>query len=290
MSPPHPPTREAAGTPPGTATDPEFKRHLYEALLVSYGKILAKYDAFTQASILRDVGKEIIDYLNRRDFKFTETGQEADLATLTELFVKNGFVGTLDVQPANPGNNYIWRDLYGVDAYRELHEISDNPFLACPLNLCLYYLADKHGKSMRLLKKSFDTKDGTVESQYEVVEKAPLQPGTVDPLVIENARLYQIACDRADRLEKAHHEIHQLRGILSICSSCKKIRDEKGNWQQLEVYISDHSDADFSHGLCPVCAAKFMKSWAETSPAPSPGPGAPPVVQRVAAPPPGQAG
>lgn len=264
--------------PACAATDPEFKRHLYEALLVSYGKILAKYDAFTQGSILRDVGKEIIDYLNRHDFKFTETGQESDLATLTALFVKNGFVGTLDVQPANPGNNYIWRDLYGVDAYRELHEISDNPFLACPLNLCLYYLADKHGKSMRLLKKSFDAKDGIVESQYEVVEKEPLQPGAVDPLVIENARLYQIACDRADRLEKAHNEIHRLRGILPICSSCKKIRDENGHWQQLEVYISDHSNADFSHGFCPVCADKFMKSWAETTPFPPPRPGTPPTV------------
>jgi hypothetical protein len=44
-----------------------------------------------------------------------------------------------------------------------------------------------------------------------------------------------------------------LRGIMPICSSCKKIRDDKGYWHQLEIYIRDHSDADFSHGICPEC-------------------------------------
>lgn len=280
MSPLNPPSGGAAGVSSCAATDPEFRRHLYEALLVSYGKILAQYDAFTQGSILRDVGKEIIDYLNRHGFGFTETGEVADLAQLTDLFVKNGFVGKLDVEPAEPGNNFIWHDLYGVDAYRELHEISDNPFLACPLNLCLYYLADKHGKSMRLLKKSFNTTNGIVESQYEVVEKESVQPGAVNPLVIENARLYQIARERGDRLEKANHEIQRLRGILPICSACKKIRDEAGYWQQVETYIRDRSDADFSHSLCPVCAEKVMSSLNEILPESTPGLEPPPAVPR----------
>ncbi|WP_179947403.1 hypothetical protein [Lacunisphaera limnophila] len=260
--------------PGGAGADamPLFSQRLYEALLVSYGKILTKYDAFAQASILRDVGKEIIDYLNRHGFAFTETGEVADLAKLTDLFVRNGFVGKLEVQAAETGSNYIWHDLYGVDAYRELHEISDNPFLACPLNLCLYYLADKHGKSMRLLKKSFDNKNGVVESQYVVVEREPLKPGTVDPLVIENIRLYEIARDRADRLQKALDEIHTLRGILPICASCKKIRDEKGYWQQVEVYIAERTDADFSHGLCPVCMDKYMGALDAMCPACPPSP------------------
>lgn len=239
---------------------PDFERRLYEALLVSYGKILAKYDAFAQGSILRDVGKEIIEYLNRHGFSFQEHGEVSDLAQLTQLFVKNGFVGKLEAQPAQPGTNYIWHDLYGVDAYRELHEISDNPFLACPLNLCLYYLADKHGKTMRLIKKSFDTTNGIVESQYEVVDKEAPKPGDVDPLVIENVRLYEIARERADRLEKAYNEIRTLRGILPICASCKKIRDEEGYWKQVEVYIHEHADVDFTHSMCPACAAQFMES------------------------------
>lgn len=239
---------------------PDFQRRLYEALLVSYGKILAKYDGFAQGSILRDVGKEIIEYLNRHGFNFQEHGEVADLAQLTELFVRNGFVRELEAHPAEPGVNYIWHDLYGVDAYRELHEISDNPFLACPLNLCLYYIADRHGKTMHLIKKSFNPKDGIVESQYEVVDKEPPQPGDVDPLVIENIRLYEIARERADRLEKAYNEIRTLCGILPICASCKKIRDEDGYWNQVEVYIHEHADVDFTHSMCPACAQKFEES------------------------------
>lgn len=56
-----------------------------------------------------------------------------------------------------------------------------------------------------------------------------------------------------DDLQKALGEVKQLKGILPICASCKRIRDDKGYWQQVEAYISEHTDADFSHGLCPEC-------------------------------------
>jgi HAMP domain-containing protein len=58
-------------------------------------------------------------------------------------------------------------------------------------------------------------------------------------------------------LRSAVNEIKTLKGIIPICSSCKKIRDDKGYWKQLEVYIRDHSDAEFSHGFCPECLAKY---------------------------------
>ncbi len=48
-------------------------------------------------------------------------------------------------------------------------------------------------------------------------------------------------------------EIKTLRGIIPICASCKKIRNDKGIWEQIETYIRDHSDAEFSHGICPEC-------------------------------------
>ncbi len=50
-------------------------------------------------------------------------------------------------------------------------------------------------------------------------------------------------------------EVKQLRGIIPICASCKKIRNDGGLWQQVEAYIEEHSDADFSHSMCPDCAA-----------------------------------
>jgi PAS domain S-box-containing protein len=48
-------------------------------------------------------------------------------------------------------------------------------------------------------------------------------------------------------------EIKRLRGLLPICSFCKKIRDDKGYWNQIETYIRERSDAEFSHGICPEC-------------------------------------
>lgn len=57
-------------------------------------------------------------------------------------------------------------------------------------------------------------------------------------------------------LKNAQEEIKVLKGYLPICASCKKIRDDNGYWHELEQYITDHSDAHFSHGLCPECLKK----------------------------------
>jgi PAS domain S-box-containing protein len=58
-------------------------------------------------------------------------------------------------------------------------------------------------------------------------------------------------------LQKAAKEIKTLSGFIPICASCKKIRDDKGYWEQIETYIMEHSDAEFSHGLCPECSKKL---------------------------------
>jgi hypothetical protein len=63
---------------------------------------------------------------------------------------------------------------------------------------------------------------------------------------------------RNDELRKAFDEIKTLRGIIPICSHCKNIRDDKGAWLQLETYISEHSEALFSHGICEKCLAKHF--------------------------------
>jgi PAS domain S-box-containing protein len=61
-------------------------------------------------------------------------------------------------------------------------------------------------------------------------------------------------------LEKALSEIKTLRGFLPICSHCKKIRNDEGYWQQIEKYLSEHSEAEFSHGICPDCMSKHY-NW-----------------------------
>lgn len=60
------------------------------------------------------------------------------------------------------------------------------------------------------------------------------------------------------KLQKALSDVKTLKGILPICASCKKIRNEKGGWEQLETYINRHSEADFSHSICPECAKKLL--------------------------------
>jgi hypothetical protein len=59
------------------------------------------------------------------------------------------------------------------------------------------------------------------------------------------------------RIQEALANIKILRGLIPICASCKKIRDDKGYWDQIEEYIETHSDATFSHGICPDCAQKL---------------------------------
>jgi hypothetical protein len=79
-------------------------------------------------------------------------------------------------------------------------------------------------------------------------------------LKIANERLYQEIEERKQtisELEQTLNEVKILRGILPICSYCKKIRDDKGYWNQLELYLTEHSRAELSHSLCPECAKKY---------------------------------
>jgi hypothetical protein len=64
-----------------------------------------------------------------------------------------------------------------------------------------------------------------------------------------------------EEIEKAFNEIKILRGYLPICCNCKKIRDDEGYWNQIESYISQHSEAKFSHGICPACAAELYPEF-----------------------------
>ena len=61
---------------------------------------------------------------------------------------------------------------------------------------------------------------------------------------------------KKNKLEIALSKVKKLSGLLPICCICKKIRDDKGYWNQIEAYIRDHSEAEFSHGICQECAKK----------------------------------
>ncbi|MCK4742635.1 MAG: PAS domain S-box protein [Sulfuriflexus sp.] len=65
--------------------------------------------------------------------------------------------------------------------------------------------------------------------------------------------------NKTEKLQAALEEIKTLQGIIPICSYCHNIRDDEGAWEQMESYISKHTEARFSHGICPKCLAKEME-------------------------------
>jgi len=98
------------------------------------------------------------------------------------------------------------------------------------------------------------------------VVKPPVAPEIDRAMTVAIARfedmvalrqLNQKLAERNRELEQAIEQIQTLRGLIPICASCKKIRDDEGYWQQLEVYLHEHTMADFSHSLCPECATKL---------------------------------
>lgn len=78
---------------------------------------------------------------------------------------------------------------------------------------------------------------------------------------------YQSALDRESlisELKDALQQVKKLSGLLPICAACKKIRDGEGSWHAIEDYIAEHSEADFSHGVCPTCAHRLYPELFQT--------------------------
>jgi len=93
---------------------------------------------------------------------------------------------------------------------------------------------------------------GIVLGARHIQGRIKKQEELADELQETNSILFQERC----KLKTALDEIKTLSGILPICSYCKNIRDENGDWSQIEIYIDKRSDAKFSHGLCPDCAKR----------------------------------
>ena len=88
----------------------------------------------------------------------------------------------------------------------------------------------------------------------------PFDPIELRARILVGVRVVQLqqALDkRIQDMEAALVQIKQMRGLLPICASCKKIRDDTGYWNQIELYIRDHSDVEFSHSICPPCAQEL---------------------------------
>jgi CheY-like chemotaxis protein len=130
-------------------------------------------------------------------------------------------------------------DMNGIEAADKIAEHSDVPviFLTC-LN------------DPAVLERAINTNPyGYIVKPYDNAElKSSIE------ITLLKHRAWRERENLIEKLEQALIEVKRLSGLLPICASCKRIRDEKGRWQQIEEYIATHSEADFSHGICPECA------------------------------------
>jgi PAS domain S-box-containing protein len=128
-------------------------------------------------------------------------------------------------------------------------------------------MVDKIKKSQGMIyETSHQRKDGThfpVEVSTRTIEiegKIFLQGIIRD--ITERKRVEEQKEKLIRELQDALAKVKTLTGLLPICASCKKVRDDKGYWTQLEAYIRDHSEAEFSHGICPECMKKLYPDFA----------------------------
>jgi response regulator RpfG family c-di-GMP phosphodiesterase len=125
-----------------------------------------------------------------------------------------------------------------------------------------------HAAYLILLTARIDSVDivaGLDAGANDYVTK-PFQPAELRARLRVGARVLDLQSRLANRvreLEIALKQVKQLRGLLPICMYCKKIRNDGDYWQQVEAYISDHTGAEFSHGICPDCYDKLLKSQLE---------------------------
>lgn len=100
-----------------------------------------------------------------------------------------------------------------------------------------------------------DKKENAYSSSYKTLLEKFKDHVELDLRLIHQERETQ---KNNEELEKALNEIKTLQGIIPICSYCHNIRDDEGAWDRIEAYISKHSEAEFSHGICPTCNSKLL--------------------------------
>jgi chromosome condensin MukBEF ATPase and DNA-binding subunit MukB len=127
------------------------------------------------------------------------------------------------------------------------------------------------GNELRLTKEEYEDASSKYLDMYCKLDKKVSE--RTSELDAANRRLVQEIEERKHteaekeqliaQLQKAMQDVKVLSGFLPICASCKKIRDDTGYWRQIEEYISTHSSALFSHGICPDCAKKLYPGFHE---------------------------
>lgn len=155
----------------------------------------------------------------------------------------------------------------GMNAPSEVIGKTDFDFHRDPAHAESYRAWDKKimdgGKAVLDIEEAYHNADGSEGTV--LTSKVPLknQQGEVFGLlgictdITERKKMELSHKQLIKELEEALSDVKTLSGLLPICSHCKGIRDDQGYWKQIEIYISEHSTANFTHSICPDCVKKF---------------------------------
>ncbi|RJX35150.1 MAG: DNA-binding response regulator [Desulfurivibrio sp.] len=150
-------------------------------------------------------------------------------------------------QPAAPRLAILDWMMPGLDGLEVVRRIRAMPSLPPPY---IIILTTRGGKA--------DIIAGLEAGADDYLAK-PFDPGELRARIAVGSRLISLQeklSAQVQELRKALDHIKTLQGIIPICSFCKKIRDDQGYWDQVEAYVSRHSEVSFSHGICPECLQK----------------------------------
>jgi PAS domain S-box-containing protein len=128
---------------------------------------------------------------------------------------------------------------------------------------------DREKGKIEQFERRFRTKDG--QELWAIVSASPLLDGKGSIIgafstitdITERKKAETALQEKNLELQQAMNQIKTLRGIVPICMNCKKIRDDQGYWNQVEVYVRNHTEAEFSHGMCPDCIVKLYPEYTQ---------------------------
>jgi PAS domain S-box-containing protein len=184
---------------------------------------------------------------------------------LLQLFVEYApaAVAMCDLQMNYLAYSRRWITDYGLKDENLLGQCHYDVFKTIPDQWKIEYQRCLQGEVFHSQDEPFERQDGTLDWVRRSLH--PWYRGTNDvgglimftEVITKRKKAEEEREVLINELQQALAEVKALSGLLPICSACKKIRDDKGYWQQIEGYIMAHSDTQFSHGLCPDCAKKL---------------------------------
>ena len=227
----------------------ELREKEIGALLMASRAVLENRDFPATARIIFDHACELTGASSGYVALLSEDGHENEV-----LFLESGGL-PCSVDPSLP------MPIRGLraEAYAKCDAVCDNDFMGSGW---VRYLPEGH-VAMRNVMFAPLVIDGKVEGIMGLANKdgdfterdleMATALGEFAAIALHNARTLDTLKETIGALKKALGEVKTLRGIIPICARCKKVRDEDGYWQEVDAYISEHSESDFSHGLCEEC-------------------------------------